>query len=295
MRAAAARGGGREASAPVVLHCARFRLDLSTPVVMGVLNVTPDSFSDGGRFAGLPEALERARQMVEEGAALVDVGGESTRPGADPVPANEELRRVIPVIERLAADLAVPVSVDTRKPEVMRAALAAGAAVVNDVAALSAAGAIEAVAASGAAVCLMHMQGEPRTMQQAPRYDDVVGEVRAFLRDRVRRCLEAGIGHERIVVDPGFGFGKTLAHNLDLLRGLPRIAADGSPVLVGLSRKRMVGQLTGRETGDRLAGSLALAVLAAINGARIVRAHDVGPTVDALRVAAAATGREGEA
>lgn len=295
MRAAAARGGGREASAPNVLHCARFRLDLSTPVVMGVLNVTPDSFSDGGRFAGLPEALERARQMVEEGAALVDVGGESTRPGADPVPANEELRRVIPVIERLAADLAVPVSVDTRKPEVMRAALAAGAAVVNDVAALSAAGAIEAVAASGAAVCLMHMQGEPRTMQQAPRYDDVVGEVRAFLRDRVRRCLEAGIGHERIVVDPGFGFGKTLAHNLDLLRGLPRIAADGSPVLVGLSRKRMVGQLTGRETGDRLAGSLALAVLAAINGARIVRAHDVGPTVDALRVAAAATGREGEA
>jgi dihydropteroate synthase len=285
MRATATQGCG---SPRFVLHCARFRLELSAPVVMGVLNVTPDSFSDGGRFLELPRALDHARRMVEEGAALIDVGGESTRPGAGSVSAEQELRRVIPVIERLAAELAVPVSVDTSKPEVMRAALAAGAAMVNDVAALAAAGAVEAVAASDAAVCLMHMQGEPRTMQQAPRYGDVVGEVRAFLRERVACCHAAGIGRERIVVDPGFGFGKTLAHNLELLRGLAGIAADGAPVLAGLSRKSMIGQLTGRATGDRLAGSLALAVLAAMNGARIVRAHDVGPTVDALRVVAAA-------
>jgi len=274
---------------PPVLQCARFRVDLSAPVVMGVLNVTPDSFSDGGRYLELPRALEHARRMVEEGAAFIDVGGESTRPGAEPVAAEQELRRVVPVVERLAADLAVPVSVDTSKPEVMRAALAAGAAMVNDVMALSAAGAIEAVAASDAAVCLMHMQGEPRTMQQAPRYDDVVGEVRSFLRERVAHCRVAGIGRERIVVDPGFGFGKTLAHNLELLRGLAEIAADGVPVLAGLSRKGMIGQLTGRATGDRLAGSLALAVLAVTKGARIVRAHDVAPTVDALRVVAAAS------
>ncbi len=262
---------------------------------MGVLNVTPDSFSDGGRYLEPSQAVERARQMVEEGAALVDVGGESTRPGAEPVAAEEELRRVLPVVERLAADLAVPVSVDTSKPEVMRRAIAAGAGMINDVAALAAAGALEAVADSDAAVCLMHMQGEPRTMQQSPRYDDVVGEVRAFLRGRVARCAAAGIGPGRLVVDPGFGFGKTLAHNLDLLRGLPGIAADGVPVLVGFSRKSIVAQLTGRATGDRLAGSLALAVIAAMNGARIVRAHDVGPTVDALKVAAAACdGKEGE-
>ncbi|MBX3704407.1 MAG: dihydropteroate synthase [Steroidobacteraceae bacterium] len=294
MRATAVREGGTGEPERTVLHCARFRLDLSTPVVMGVLNVTPDSFSDGGRYLELPRALERARQMVEEGAALVDVGGESTRPGAAAVTEAEELRRVIPVIERLAAELPVPVAVDTRNAAVMRAALAAGAAMVNDVAALSAEGALDAVSASDAAVCLMHMQGEPRTMQQAPRYGDVVGEVRAFLRERAGSCVAAGIGRERIVVDPGFGFGKTLAHNLDLLRGLPAIAADGIPVLVGLSRKSMVGQLTGRATADRLAGSLALAVLAALNGARIVRAHDVGPTVDALRVAAAAAAAPGE-
>jgi dihydropteroate synthase len=234
--------------------------------------------------------------MAEEGAAIIDVGGESTRPGAEPVGTDEELRRVIPVVERLAADLSVPVSVDTSKPQVMRAALAAGAAMVNDVTALAAAGALEAVASTQAAVCLMHMQGEPRTMQRAPRYGDVVGEVRDFLRGRVDACRAAGIGRDRIAVDPGFGFGKTLAHNLELLRGLPAIAADGCPVLVGLSRKSLVGQLTGRATGDRLAGSVALAVLAVMGGARIVRAHDVGATVDALRVAAAAgAGRDGEA
>jgi dihydropteroate synthase len=255
---------------------------------MGILNVTPDSFSDGGLHLGLPQALEHAQRMAAEGAAIVDVGGESTRPGAAAVDEAEELRRVIPVVERLAADLPVPVSVDTRKPAVMRRALAAGAAMVNDVAALAAPGAVEALAESGAAVCLMHMQGEPGTMQQAPRYDDVVAEVRGFLRARVAHCLAAGIARERIAVDPGFGFGKTLAHNLALLQALPALAADGQPVLVGLSRKSLVGQLTGRATGDRLAGSLALAVLAVARGARIVRAHDVAPTVDALRIAAAA-------
>jgi dihydropteroate synthase len=295
MQATPAQSESSQAPARV-LRCGARRLDLTTPIVMGVLNVTPDSFYDGGRHAELPRALERARQMVEEGAAIVDVGGESTRPGADPVPADEELRRVVPVIERLAADLPVPVSVDTSKPEVMRRALAAGATLVNDVAALGAAGAIEAVAGSEAAVCLMHMQGEPRTMQRAPRYENVLGEVRVYLRRSVERCLAAGIGRERLVVDPGFGFGKTLAHNLELLRGLPAIVSDGSPVLVGLSRKSLIGQLTGRAAGDRLAGSLALAVLAVLKGARIVRAHDVAPTVDALRIAAAtAAGWDGDA
>ncbi len=269
------------------LQCGRHRIDLGRPVVMGVLNVTPDSFSDGGRYLDPAAALGRAMRLAEEGAAIVDVGGESTRPGAAPVDAAEELRRVIPVIERLAASLAVPVSVDTRKPEVMRQALAAGASMVNDVSALAAPGAIDAVAGSTAAACLMHMQGEPGTMQAAPRYDDVVGEVRGFLRGRVQACLAAGIPRERLAVDPGFGFGKTLEHNVALLAGLAAIAADGLPVLAGLSRKRMVGALTGRAEGDRLAGSLAAAVLAAVNGARIIRAHDVRETVDALAVLAA--------
>jgi len=275
------------------LQCGRHQLDLDQPVVMGILNVTPDSFSDGGRFASLPEALAHAERMAVEGAAIIDVGGESTRPGAAEVPVQEELRRVIPVIERLAARLDLPVSVDTRKAEVMLAALAAGASMVNDVGALGGAGALEAVTASNAAVCLMHMQGEPRTMQQSPRYADVLAEVRGFLRDRAARCVAAGIARERIVVDPGFGFGKTLEHNLALLRGLPQIAGDGLPVLAGLSRKRMIAQITGREDGDRLAGSLALATLAARNGARIVRAHDVGATVSALKVVAAAVSGEG--
>lgn len=268
------------------LHCGRHRIDLGFPVVMGVLNVTPDSFSDGGRHAALPSALAHGRRLAEEGAAIVDVGGESTRPGAAPVDEEEELRRVIPVIEGLAASLPVPVSVDTRKPGVMRRALAAGASMVNDVAALAAPGAIEAVAASNAAACLMHMQGEPGTMQADPRYGDVVGEVRGFLRARVAACEAAGIPRERLVVDPGFGFGKTLEHNLALLAGLPAIAADGVPVLAGLSRKRMIGALTGRIEGERLGGSVAAAVLAALRGARIIRAHDVRATVDALAVVA---------
>lgn len=270
------------------LQCGRFRLDLASPVVMGVINFTPDSFSDGGRFFDLPAALARAQEVVADGAAIVDVGGESTRPGAVPVDEEEELRRVIPLIERLAASLAVPVSIDTRKPGVMRRAIAAGAALVNDVSALSAPGALAAVAESGAAACLMHMKGEPPTMQDAPHYDDVVGEVRAYLKARVAACERAGIPRSRLVVDPGFGFGKALEHNLALLRALPELASDGLPVLAGLSRKRMIAALTGRSDGDRLAGSLAAAVVATMNGARIIRAHDVRATVDALRVVAAA-------
>jgi dihydropteroate synthase len=270
------------------LQCGPFPLDLDRPVVMGVLNVTPDSFSDGGRFADADAAVAAAERMAADGAALVDVGGESTRPGSAPVDEAEELRRVMPVIERLAGRLPIPVSIDTRKPGVMRRAVEAGASLVNDVGALRAPGAIEAVAGSGAAVCLMHMQGEPGTMQDAPRYADVVTEVREFLRRRVAACEAAGIGRARIAVDPGFGFGKSLEHNLALLAGLPVIAADGLPLLVGLSRKRMIGALTGRGDGERLAGSLAAAVVAAQNGARIVRAHDVRETVDALRVVAAA-------
>jgi dihydropteroate synthase len=270
------------------LQCGPFPLDLDRPVVMGVVNVTPDSFSDGGRFADADAAVAAAERMAADGAALVDVGGESTRPGSAPVDEAEELRRVMPVIERLAGRLPIPVSIDTRKPGVMRRAVEAGATLVNDVGALRAPGAIEAVADSGAAVCLMHMQGEPGTMQDAPRYADVVTEVREFLRQRVAACEAAGIGRARIAVDPGFGFGKSLEHNLALLAGLPLIAADGLPLLVGLSRKRMIGALTGRGDGERLAGSLAAAVVAAQNGARIVRAHDVRETVDALRVVAAA-------
>jgi dihydropteroate synthase len=269
------------------LQCGRHRIELGRPVVMGVLNVTPDSFSDGGRYSEPAAALERAMRLAEDGAAILDIGGESTRPGALPVGTAEELRRVVPLVERLAASLAVPISVDTRKPEVMRQALAAGASMVNDVSALAAPGALEAVAGSGAAVCLMHMQGEPGTMQAAPHYGDVVAEVRGFLRGRVDACAAAGISRERLAVDPGFGFGKSLEHNIALLAGLAAIASDGVPVLAGLSRKRLIGALTGRAEGERLAGSLAAAVVAAINGARIIRAHDVRETVDALAVLAA--------
>jgi dihydropteroate synthase len=269
------------------LQCGRFQLDLGLPAVMGVLNVTPDSFSDGGRFLDADAAVAEGERMAADGAACIDIGGESTRPGSAPVDETEELRRVMPVVERLAEWLPIPVSIDTRKPGVMRRAVAAGASLVNDVGALRAPEAVEAVAASGAAVCLMHMQGEPGTMQDAPVYGDVVAEVRAFLRRRVAACEASGIARTRIAIDPGFGFGKTLEHNLALLAGLPALAADGLPVLVGLSRKRMIGSLTGRSGGERLAGSLAAAVVAVQNGARIVRAHDVRETVDALRVVAA--------
>jgi dihydropteroate synthase len=258
---------------------------------MGVLNVTPDSFSDGGRFFDIEAAVAQGVQMAEEGAAIIDVGGESTRPGAQSVDAQEELRRVLPVIERLRAATRVIISVDTSKPEVMRAASAAGAGLINDVRALRAPGALAAAAASGCALCLMHMQGEPRTMQVAPHYEDVVGEVRAFLAGRVAAARAAGVAADCLAVDPGFGFGKNLEHNLTLLRHLQALASDGPPVLVGLSRKSMLGTLTHRPPGERVYGSVALAVIAALHGARIVRAHDVGPTLDALNIVAAV--REG--
>ena len=266
-----------------VLRCGRHVLDLARPRIMGILNVTPNSFSDGGRYFNAPRALEHARRMIDDGADLVDIGGESTRPGAQPVDEAEELARVIPLVTALVAE-GVPVSVDTRKPAVMRAALAAGASMINDVCGLTAPGAVEAVAAADAGVCLMHMQGDPRTMQQAPSYADVVAEVRAFLVARAAACEAAGIARDRIVLDPGFGFGKTLAHNLALLAGLPALAATGYPVLAGLSRKASLGEITGRAVDERLAASLAAALAAVARGATLLRVHDVRETRDALAV-----------
>jgi len=267
----------------VQLACGRHTLDLSRPRLMGVVNVTPDSFSDGGRFFDPARALDHARDLLADGADILDIGGESTRPGAAPTSEAEELDRVLPLVERLANEGAI-VSIDTMKPAVMRAAIDAGASMVNDIRALQEPGAIEAASAHGVAVCLMHMQGAPRTMQQAPAYDDVVREVGDFLLARAQACEEAGIARERIAIDPGFGFGKTLEHNLDLLRGLEEIAALGYPVLAGLSRKAMIGRLTGRDVGDRLAGSIAAALAAVERGASIVRVHDVRETADALKV-----------
>ena len=267
-------------------HCAGRVLELEQPVVMGVINVTPDSFSDGGAFLDPDAALAQAERMVAEGAAIIDIGGESTRPGASAVAGEEELRRVLPVVERVASRLTVLVSVDTSNPEVIRRASAAGAHLVNDVRALRTAGAIEAVAAGGLGVCLMHMRGEPATMQVEPRYDDVVEDVKIFLAERVQACIAAGIARERLAIDPGFGFGKLLAHNLQLLCALGQFEGLGLPLAVGLSRKSMVAALGGRSQ-ERLAGSLALATIAVLHGARIVRAHDVAATVDAVRIASA--------
>ena len=255
--------------------------------VMGVLNVTPDSFSDGGRFQTLDDAVRRAVQMQAEGADIVDVGGESTRPGAEPVSVEQELDRVVPVIEALRRETDLPVSVDTSKAAVMRAAVSAGAGMINDVQALRGPGALEVAAELQVPVCLMHMQGEPRTMQSAPQYRDVVADVLQFLQARIDAAVAAGVQHRALVVDPGFGFGKTLEHNLDLLRGLPALQSLGCPVLAGLSRKSMLGALTGRPIDQRLAGSLALGILAVERGVSILRVHDVAPTVDALRVLAA--------
>jgi dihydropteroate synthase len=265
------------------LQCGKYRLSLERPLVMGIVNVTPDSFSDGGRFFAPAQAIAHARRLIDEGADILDIGGESSRPGAQPVPTEEELRRVLPVIEALAGE-GVPLSVDTVKPELMRRAVAAGVSIVNDIAALRAPGALEAVAESDAAVCLMHMQGEPRTMQDAPRYGDVVAEVRDFLAQRVATAQAAGIAGERIIVDPGFGFGKRLEHNLALLRHLVRFTDLGACVLVGLSRKSMLGEITGRKVSRREAASVAAALLAARNGAKILRVHDVAATKDALAV-----------
>ena len=263
------------------LQCGRFSLPLEKPLVMGVVNVTPDSFSDGGRFEDAEAAIAHALSLIEDGADILDVGGESSRPGAAPVSVEEELRRVLPVVRQLRD---VPVSVDTRRPEVMRAALDFGASMINDIEALSAPGALEAVAKSDCAVCLMHKQGEPATMQRDPHYDDVVGEVKAFLEQRVKAAQGAGIAAGRIVVDPGFGFGKTVAHNLELLRHLEKFSSLKLPVLAGLSRKSSLEKITGRAVGERLAGSLAMALLALQGGARILRVHDVKETRDVISV-----------
>ncbi|MGH8229199.1 MAG: dihydropteroate synthase [Steroidobacteraceae bacterium] len=274
-----------------LLRCGDRTLDLSEPVVMGVLNVTPDSFSDGGRFTDPDRAAEQASRMAEEGAAIVDIGGESTRPGAALVTAAEEIDRVVPLVERLAGRIAAVISVDTSKPEVMRAAALAGAGLINDVRALTAPGALALAASTSCALCLMHLQGEPATMQLQPAYRDVVSEVKAFLLERVQACRALEVPEDRLVIDPGFGFGKTLAHNLELLRRLPELAATGIPVLAGLSRKSMAGAITGRPTSARLAGSLALAALAVASGASIIRAHDVAETLDAVKIALAVKGR----
>lgn len=271
----------------MILDCAGKELDLSQPRVMGVLNVTPDSFSDGGRFLRRDQAVAQALGMVGEGAAIIDIGGESTRPGAAEVSLEEEITRVVPVIEALAPELPVPISVDTSKPEVMRAAVEAGAGLINDVCALQREGALTAAAELEVPVCLMHMLGEPRTMQEDPQYEDVVADVHAFLQQRVAKCLEAGIPRERLLLDPGFGFGKTLEHNLSLLKHLDRLAAEGLPLLVGMSRKSMIGAVLDAPTSGRLFGSVAVATLAAWQGARIIRAHDVKATVDAVNMAAA--------
>jgi dihydropteroate synthase len=246
---------------------------------MGVVNVTPDSFSDGGRFEDAEAAIAHAHSLIDDGAHILDIGGESSRPGAVPVSVEEELRRILPVVRQLRD---VPVSVDTRRPEVMRAALDFGASMINDIEALSVPGALEAVAKSDCAVCVMHKKGEPATMQRDPHYDDVLGEVKAFLEQRVKVARDAGIAGERIVVDPGFGFGKTVAHNLELLRHLPELSE--LPVLAGLSRKSSLEKITGRAVGERLAGSLAMALLALQGGARILRVHDVKETRDVIAV-----------
>jgi dihydropteroate synthase len=268
-------------------RCKGRTLDLTRPVVMGILNVTPDSFSDGDRYSSLEAALKRAQQMTEEGAAIIDVGGESTRPGAEAVAPDVELARVLPVIQGIAAQSSVAISIDTSKPEVMAAAVDAGACIINDVYALRAPGAREVAARTAAGVVLMHMQGEPRTMQVNPQYGDVVAEVLRFLQAEHDACAAAGVAPECIALDPGFGFGKGLPHNLALLRELPRFAALNSPLLVGVSRKNVIGKILGKGVNDRLYGGLGLAALAVANGARIIRTHDVGATRDAIGMVSA--------
>ena len=269
-------------------------LDLSRTAIMGILNVTPDSFSDGGIFLARDAAVTHALAMVEEGADIIDVGGESTRPGAQAVSVQEELDRVIPVIEAIAHAVAVPVSIDTSKPEVMRAAVAAGAGLVNDVRALREPGAIETATALQVPVCLMHMQGEPRSMQHHPVYTDVVVEVRDFLQERIEACVAAGIPRQRLIADPGFGFGKTVAHNLELLRRLGELRALGVPILAGLSRKSMIGALLGLPVAQRQQASVALALIAVQNGATFLRVHDVRATREAIRMFEAVYPRTGE-
>ncbi len=260
-------------------------LGSTSPQLMGILNVTPDSFFDGGHYLDAGAAMARAARMVADGADIIDIGGESTRPGASPVSIDEELRRVVPLVEQINSRLDVTISVDTSKPEVMAASLAAGATMINDVCALKAPGAIAAVAATSARVCLMHMQGEPRTMQENPCYADVCSEVRDFLAARSAACIDAGLAKDRIVLDPGFGFGKTLQHNLELMAGLDTLLELGFPVMVGVSRKSMFASLLGRKIDERLSGGLSMAAIATYTGASIIRTHDVAETADAVRVA----------
>lgn len=275
---------------PMHFICGNFQLNLNRPHVMGIVNVTPDSFSDGGQFSKVSLAVAHALKLVEEGADILDIGGESTRPNATPVGLQEELDRVIPVIEKLASQVNVPISIDTYKPQVMQAAIAAGASIVNDVRALQDEGALELVAKSTAGVCLMHMQGMPQTMQQNPQYVDVVNEVKAFLAARVQACEQVGISRDRIMLDPGFGFGKTRAHNITLIRELEQFSVLKQPLLVGLSRKSVLGQMTGNDVDARLYASIAAAVVATMKSAQVVRVHDVKATVEALKVVSAIEG-----
>ena len=269
-----------------IIHCGAYRLSLQRPLVMGIVNLTPDSFSGDGLLDDLERAIAHARAQRDAGADILDVGAESSRPGAVPTPEDEELRRLLPVLEELRT-WNIPISVDTYKPAVMRASLAAGAAMINDISGMTRPEALAAVAASDCAICLMHMRGEPGTMQQAPQYVSVVGEVREFLASAVARCRQAGIADERLVLDPGFGFGKSLAHNATLFRAMAATTVDNLPILVGVSRKSMLGEITGRSVADRLPASVAAAVLAAAKGAKILRVHDVAATRDALAVWAA--------
>ncbi len=272
----------------MILQCGQFQLDLNTPKVMGIVNVTPDSFSDGGQFSQTESAISHAMQLIEEGAAVLDIGGESTRPNATPVPLDEELKRVMPVIAGLVArNIPVPISIDTYKPQVMQAAIEAGASIVNDVRALQETGALDIVANSQVGVCLMHMQGTPQTMQENPHYDDVVAEVSVFLAQRRDVCLQAGIAPNRIMLDPGFGFGKTRTHNITLAKELAQLRSLNCPLLVGLSRKSVLGQMTGNDVDARLYASVAAAVISATNGANLLRVHDVKATVEALKVVTA--------
>ena len=274
-------------SPPNGLQCGGRFLNLSKPAVMGVLNVTPDSFSDGGEFCNHEQAISQALRMVDQGAAIIDVGGESTRPGADPVSEQEELDRVIPVVLALAAEVDAIISVDTSTPAVMAEAESAGAGLINDVRALEREGALQCAKNSTLPVCLMHMQGDPVSMQNNPQYSNVVSDVASYLMGRVRACRDAGIVDDRILLDPGFGFGKSLQHNLSLLKHLDQLVALGFPVLVGMSRKSMIGAILGKHVDERLHGSVAAAIIAAHNGASIIRVHDVGPTVDALKIVSA--------
>ena len=267
------------------LQCAQRTLSFASPVVMGILNVTPDSFSDGGLYSQLDSALRQAEKMLKDGAEIIDIGGESTRPGAQAVNESEELDRVIPIIEKINQELDVVISIDTSKALVMTEAAAAGAGLINDVMALRADGALDAASKTGLPVCLMHMQGEPRSMQMEPLYDNVVTEVSAFLNARAEQCIAAGMNKNQIIIDPGFGFGKNLSHNISLFKNLKQFQDLGYPVLVGASRKSMLGQIIDKEVDERLAASLALATMAAINGAAIIRVHDVAETVDAVKVA----------